>query len=173
MERTEQPRDRLRDRSLILLACLLAPVSGAEAQAPTTGTYLFEYPYNTPELIEDHFIVLEGGGSELRGWYYGTSDEFDAGREGYLPGFFVAPLTGLSVAGDAISFTLNRPGRFFVAPVPRRYRDAEDVPAGMVAEWNVPLPTDSRQYAGTLRGGQIVLDVPGGPRVFQRTESER
>jgi hypothetical protein len=140
---------------------------------PTPGTYVHEYPYNTAELIEDHFIVLEGAGGELRGWYYGTSDEFDAAREGYPPGFFVAPMEGLAITRDQIAFTLNRPARFFAAPVPLQFKSVADVPPGLLDEWNVPLPAESRRYTGTLRGGEIVLEVFGGLRVFVRTELDR
>jgi hypothetical protein len=149
------------------MACVFGQGAEATAQASATTTYAYHYPYNTPELIEDHFIVLESGVDGIRGWYYGTSDEFDAAREGYLPGFFVAPLTGLELTDDAIAFTLHRPSRFFAAPIPLQYRSAADVPPGLLDEWNVPLTTDSRQYTGTLRGGEISLEVPGSPRVFR------
>ena len=160
------------ETSLVLMACTFGPGAGLTAQTPATTTYAFVYPYNTPDLIEDHFIVLESGVGGARGWYYGTSDEFDAAREGYPPGFFVAPMAALDLADDAITFTLNRPSRFFASPVPLGYRSGEDVPPGMLEEWNVPLPTDSRQYTGAMRGGEISLAVPGGPRVF-RTRTER
>jgi hypothetical protein len=161
------------DRALVLIGCLLAQVSDVRAQVPMTGTYVHEYAYSTPELIEDHFIVLAEADGELRGRYYGTSDEFDEAREGYLPGFFVAPMEGLVITGDQVAFTLNRPSRFFAAPVPLHFESVADIPSGLLDEWDVPLPAESRQYAGTLLGGEIVLAVPGGPRVFVRTEPGR
>ena len=94
--------------------------------------------------------------------------EFDAAREGYLPGFFVAPMSGLVISSSAISFTLERPERFFVSPVPLEYRSVTEVPPRRIDEWSVPLPTRSRRYGGAVRTDGITLDVPGGPRVFHR-----
>jgi hypothetical protein len=146
-------------------------VAGARAQTPPSATYEYVYPYNTPDLVENHFIVLDGTGDEVRGWYYGTSDEFDQAREGYLPGFFVASMADLRMAADAISFTLARPSRFFTAPVPRAYRDASDIPPGSMEEWSVVLTTASRDYVGTWNADTIELRISGGPRVFRRASS--
>ncbi len=142
---------------------LVAPVIvGAQA------VYEYAYPYNTPDLIENHFIVLEGEGTQARGWYYATSDEFDSAREGYLPGFFVAEMADLVLSATSISFSLTRPERFFAAPVPLEYRDVAALPPDLLGEWVVPLPVASRAYVGTRNGNEIVLDVPGTPRAFRR-----
>ena len=113
-------------------------------------------------------FTTPSSGPEPRGWYYGTSDEFDQAREGYLPGFFVAPMSSLALSSTTIAFTLERPDRFFTAPVPLEYRDGGAVPTGVLEEWRVPLPTASNTYEGVVRGEEIALDVPGGPRVFRR-----
>jgi len=173
MQRTERPTSRYRNRAVALIACSFPLGSDAGAQTPAVTTYVFDYPYDTPELIEDHLIVLERTATEVRGWFYGTSDEFDAAREAYLPGFFVAPMADLAVSEDAISFVLHRPDRFFASPVPLQYRRAEDVPPGLLDRWNVQVPTASSRYTGTLHDEEIVLQVPGGPRVFRRAETER
>jgi hypothetical protein len=156
----------------LLIAALLTGACGANSSAQTavsSAVYEYVYPYNTPDLIENHYVVLDSAGGELRGWYYGTSDEFDAAREGYLPGFFVAPMETLRITGGAISFRLTRPARFFVAPVPLEYRDADAVPPGALEEWTVPLPTEGREYTGSRGSDNITLTVPGGPRVFHLT----
>ncbi len=143
-------------------------VTSSDAQTPVSpGAYEYVYPYNTPDLIENHYVVLDAAAGEPRGWYYGTSDEFDAAREGYLPGFFVAPMEALRVTGDSIFFRLTRPERFFVAPVPLEYRDSSAVPPGMLEVWSVQLPTQVRDYAGSRGADGITLTVPGGPRVFR------
>jgi hypothetical protein len=156
----------------LILSAMSAAVTavfavGAGAQVPPTAVYEYVYPYNTPDLIENHFIVLDSSGGAVRGWYYGTSDEFDTAREGYLPGFFVAPISGLRLAGEAISFTLTRPARFFTTPVPLQYREGADVPRSLLEEWTIPLTTEAREYAGMLRGSEIELAVQGGPRTFR------
>jgi hypothetical protein len=156
-----------RQVSLSALAVSIAHLAASDAAAQTV-TYEYVYPYNTPELIENHYIVLDMSGDEPRGWYYGTSDEFDAGREGYLPGFFVASMSDLTVSTSAISFTLERPERFFVSPVPFEYRSAGALPVDRIEEWSVPLPTPSRRYEGAVRPDTITLELPGGPRAFAR-----
>jgi hypothetical protein len=149
----------------LLVALVHATGAGAAAQVVT---YEYVYPFNTPDLIENHYLVLDTSGPEPQGWYYGTSDEFDAAREGYLPGFFVAPMMDLALSAAAISFAIERPARFFAAPVPLEYRGTADVPADLLGEWSVPLPAAARTYGGARNEDSITLDVPGGPRVFQR-----
>jgi hypothetical protein len=88
---------------------LLPSLVGAQSQGEMPcGTYGYTYPHNTENLSEDHYILLDCSGERLRGWYFGTSDDFDRAREGYLPGFFVVEMTDVAVAGDSIHFTLAR-----------------------------------------------------------------
>ena len=134
------------------------------------AVYEYTYPYNTQNLNENHFVVLEAVGPPARGWYYGTSDEFDSAREVYLPGFFVAEMSDLRLSETEISFSLTRPLRFFTSQVPLEYRDVADIPPGLLAEWSVPLRVESRTYIGTRSGDGVVLDVAGGPRVFRLRE---
>ncbi len=153
------------------LSCVLLIAAWALiTPAPAVGQVVYEYTYqyNTPDLIENHFIVLDSEGAQARGWYYGTSDEFDRAREGYLPGFFVAEMSNLMLSETSISFTLTRPERFFTSPVPLEYRDASSIPAGLLDEWSVPLVVESRAYAGARSGGEIAMDDIQPPRVFRR-----
>ena len=149
----------------------LATACTPRAQAPAPGVYRFVYPYSTPDLVEDHLIVLDTVGGVLRGWYYGTSDDFDDAREGYLPGFFVADMEGLTLSGDTLTFTL-RPARMFTAPVPLRYRSAPEVPAGALAPWKGPVREPERRFTGTLEADRITGGTPFGPRVFNRSAAE-
>ncbi len=152
--------------SWVLALTLLWAPSGALAQSGAV-VYEYAYPYNTPDLIENHHIALEAGADGWSGWYWGTSDEFDRGREGYLPGFFVAPLTDLRVSATEIAFTIVRPERFFTASVPLEYRNARDVPSGRLVEWSIPLTTDTVRYTGSRTADGIVLRTQGGDRVFR------
>jgi hypothetical protein len=80
------------------------------AQAKTgqiTGTYEYIYPYNTSDLQENHYIELKENKGRLSGTYYGTSDEFDKGREGYLPGFFKVEMKEISFKNDILEFTIT------------------------------------------------------------------
>ncbi len=72
-----------------------------------TGVYEYVYPYNTSDLIENQYIVLINNGNKLEGYYYGTSDEFDEAREGYLPAFFVTKMEDLIIYNATIKFTLH------------------------------------------------------------------
>jgi hypothetical protein len=151
-----------------------AAVATHTVQISLSGTYEFVYPHNTPDLIENHYIVLEDGGGRLRGWYYGTSDDFDSAREGYLPGFFVAELEDLQIAGDSIRFTLAVPRTaYFTKPVPLQHRSAADIPADRLERWQVSPTADRREYSGSFAGDRIVLALERGERVFARMPLRR
>jgi len=143
----------------------LARVAPANAQV---AVYEHGYVFNAGDLNENHFIVLDSTITPVRGWYYGTSDEFDTAREGYLPGFFVARMRELAVIDDRISFALDRPGAFFTVPVPLRYRSPEEI-LGTLSAWDVPLPAMTVRYEGRITPGLITLRLERGERVFRRT----
>ena len=168
-------------RAVISLTHSLAFALGSWACAPadspddvgttetTPAIYEYVYPYNTDQLIENHYIVLDSPDGALRGWYYGTSDEFDTVREGYLPGFFVAELQELRVADDSIAFTLHAP-EMFTAPVPIEYRDAAEVVSrGDLSRWEGPTLAKRRSYRGVMTAGEIVLRDERGTRLFRRS----
>jgi hypothetical protein len=157
----------------ILTISIAAPV-GCDAQSESEGSvyprvYEYTYEYNTPTLVENHYIVLDSAGGTIRGWYFGTTDDFDSGREGYLPGFFVAAMEDLRVTGDSISFTL-RPRELFASPVPLRYRETADVPRDSLGQWTGPALDAERSYTGTATADRIALDTDRTPRVFLRVE---
>lgn len=161
-------RRRAAARACALALAALATACTARAQGPAPGLYRSVYPHSTPELVEDNVIVLDTVGGARRGWYYGTSDDFDEAREGYLPGFFVADMEELTLSGDTLTFTL-RPARMFTAPVPLRYRSAREVPAGVLAPWEAPVREPARRYRATVQADRITVETPFGPRVFTRS----
>lgn len=157
------------------LTTLLAAALGCGGQsAPTTApyprVYEYTYEYNTATLVENHYIVLDSAGGAIRGWYYGTSDDFDSAREGYLPGFFVAEMEELRVSEDTISFTL-RPQELFASPVPIRYRDAATIPRELLGTWTGPTLETARSYSGRVTAKRISLDDDRKQRVFLRRQS--
>jgi hypothetical protein len=152
-------------RYVVALLLALGWVVPAGAQVTV---YEHGYMFNTGDLNENHFIVLDSIISPVRGWYYGTSDEFDTAREGYLPGFFVARMRDLVLIDDRISFALDRPGAFFTVPVPLRYRSPDEI-LGTLSAWDVQVPDTTVRYEGRVTPGLITLRLERGVRVFRRT----
>ena len=145
--------------------------AGSPLPVPT-GTYRYDYPMDTPELVEDQFIVIDSAGGAPRLWYYGTSDEFDLAREGYRPAFFVAQATDLVLSADSLSFQLTvQPAEYFTDPVPRSYRSTAAVP-GERADQAIfrSIPAGPRGYAGRVEGRELVLRTPGGLRRYQKID---
>jgi hypothetical protein len=152
---------------------LVGPVASQAPGAEACGAFEYTYPYNTEHLNENHFIVLACSEDPLQGWYYGTSDDLDPGREGYLPGFFVAEMGDLNLTGDQIRFTIEVPAdAYFASPVPLIYRRAECVPRDRYESWRPGMPAGPRYYRGTISADAIVLQIDGGERVFVRVERD-
>jgi hypothetical protein len=152
----------------VLLAAACKPVAQESAAPEYPRIYQYTYPHNTPSLNENHYIVLDSLEDGVRAWYYGTSDDFDSVREGYLPGFFVAEMENLRITDDSISFTL-RPREMFTSPVPLEYRRAADAPAGTLERWTGPSLAELRRYAGTRANDRLVLE----DRVFGQARDRR
>ena len=133
------------------------------------GTYVYFYEYNIPSLEENHYVVLEADDGELTGWYFGTTDDFDSGREGYLPGFFVAPMADLTVVGNSIFFSLRVSSEeCFSKPVPRHYRSAGEVPTDEIERWPQTIRMEPRAYEGVITPDGIEMSVGGRPRSFSK-----
>jgi hypothetical protein len=155
-------------------ATLALSACGAQAgprDAAYPRLYHYTYEYNTATLVEDHYILLDSVAGSLRGWYYGTTDDFDSAREGYLPGFFVAGMEELRVSGDSIAFTL-RPRALFAAPVPLRHRDPAEVPRDSLPGWTGPSIESMRNYTGRVTADSITLQLQPRPRVFVRAQRQ-
>lgn len=78
-------------------------------------------------------LYIEDGILE-KGFFWGTTDEFDAGREGYECGYFVLPMTEIRHEKDSISFKLSLittehgeiENSFVKAPVDRHIRSWQE-----------------------------------------------
>ncbi len=116
------------------------------------GVYEYVYPDNIPDLIENHYIVLKNGG----GLYYGTSDEFDEARAGYLPGFFVVPMQDLSISGDGIRFKLEiTSADLFAKAIPLKFKSSAEAKKAGYKQWEIGCPQQIKRYKGEVRGDTL------------------
>ncbi|MCM1447660.1 MAG: hypothetical protein NC113_05485 [Bacteroides sp.] len=85
--------------------------NGQEEHRRDTLLYYHHDPTNDkfPDLIPDdsYMELYMEDGIVRKGFFWGTSDEFDDAREGYECGFFVLPLTKIHHGNDSITFHLT------------------------------------------------------------------
>jgi hypothetical protein len=123
-----------------------------------SGIYEYIYPHNTTDLIENHFIVLETSPGQLTGYYYGTSDEFDEEREGYLPAFFVAKMHDLKIANDTLCFTLIvNNNDFLTKAVEIKYKSTNDAIKAGYKNWENIIPTAPKKYKGVFKDSSTII----------------
>lgn len=123
-----------------------------------SGVYEYVYPDNTPDLIENHFIVLSTVNNKLTGYYYGTSDEFDEAREGYLPAFFVAKMDNLLIKGDTIRFTLKADNSdFLTSAVDLKYKSTKDAVDAGYKIWKNKISTKPTNYIGLFKNDKTIF----------------
>jgi hypothetical protein len=143
--------------------------SDREIRDKFIGTFEFVYPYNTSDLIENQYIVLCKNESQYHGLYYGTSDEFDENREGYLPGFFVATMEKLVIDGDTIKFTLNVKNKdIFDKAVELKYKSADEARQNGYEKWIQTLEFEPRNYIGTIKDNSIIFNGYIDKREFKK-----
>lgn len=133
-----------------------------------SAIYEFVYPHNAG-VKENHYIVLVFQGRTLRGRYYGTSDEFDEGREGYLPGFFVTEMLDLQLRGDSIKFRLKiDDGDLFTQPIRLNVENSAMARGLGYESWDVKMPNIERSYIGMIRADTMLIkgDRPSSNKLF-------
>jgi len=130
-----------------------------EDQDKYIGTFEFVYPYNTEDLIENHFIVINKNGDLYSGLYYGTSDEFDESREGYLPGFFVAPMEQLTITNGTLKFTLSVENQnVFNKAVELKYKSSEEARQNGYETWPNMMRFEPKTYFGFINNDSIIIN---------------
>lgn len=127
-----------------------------------TGVYEYTHPNN---VRENNYIYLKNVNDVIEGYYYGTSDEFDEAREGYLLGFFVAKLKNIEFAGDTIRFVLDvNNDDIFTQPIKVGVKSTKEVTNN--THWDNFIPMVPKKYQGVFlspstiyfRGEQDYLD---------------
>lgn len=135
------------------------------------GIYEFVYPDNTEDLIENHYIKLILEQESLAGKYYGTTDEFDEAREGYLPGFFVTDLFDLQIQGDSIKFVILCSNEdFFTKPIDLQIQNSDEARKQGYVKWDVRLRTNMKKYSGFIQGDTILIKDDFNDRHYFRVE---
>jgi len=91
-------------------------------------------------------------------FYYGTSDEFDEAREGYLPGFFISPMDNLQISGDTIKFILKTDNSdFLTKPVDLTIQSTKEAINAGYKNWENKIPTNSETYIGLIKGSETIF----------------
>ena len=170
-------------------ATKLTPEEERSAYDNMAATFYY-YTYNDgrfgPEnaghpSFDDHVIRLETRGENIKGWYYGNTDDCITGRENYYPGFFVCPMEQLEIKGGRIRFRISYENITFLnKPLPVDYKSNEDaLRGGRFEKWihnGAALDRKHVIYTGRYRGIEVLLDsnkVTYGKRRFVRiSESE-
>ena len=115
------------------------------------GIYEYIYPDNTPDLIENHFIVISKIDNKLTGLYYGTSDEFDEAREEYLPAFFVSKMDSIEIKEDTLRFILIvHNSDFLTKAVDLRFKSTKEAIKAGYKKWENKISTIPKRYQGVF-----------------------
>ncbi len=128
-------------------------VTDTNATPPTIaeGTYEYVYPYSAGDTSENHYIVLRKVDNLYQGLYYGTSDEFDEAREGYLPGFFVTPMKELNIEDDTIRFMLEVPSsEMFTQTVDLQFESFRQASESGYELWPQEMNLAPKRYVGVI-----------------------
>lgn len=109
---------------IMILTCMSCTSSET---ANTDGVYLY-LQSNEALSTESNIIELTyERGKIVSGYMWCTSDEFDWGREGYMPGFSVIPMSDIAHNDDTLTFTLNPDDtHFFSSPVDVTIHSAQE-----------------------------------------------
>jgi hypothetical protein len=115
------------------------------------GTYEYVYEHNT-DIVENHYIQIKNG----KGFYFGTSDDFDNAREGYYVGFFRARMDSLKISRTNISFSLFvNDSMFFDKPItPFSVKNNK-------SNWTNGIQYNWRKYDGKINGDTIEIVTDG------------
>jgi len=122
------------------------------------GIYEYVDPYNKQDSSDNQYIVLTKTNDEITGLYYGTTDEFDEEREGYLAGFFVSPMDKLQINGDTIRFILNTSNSdFLTKPIDLKIKTTKEAIGKGYKNWDNKIPTTPKTYLGLIQDSVTIF----------------
>ncbi len=162
---------------LIQLNVLVGQPFAADQEVHKRDTLLYywhdtmydKYPNLVPE--DSHMELYIEDGIVKKGFFWGTTDEFDEVREGYGCGFFVLPMTEIRHEGDSISFKLSliraKNGRivdsFVKAPIDRHIRSWQKA-LSCYQKWDC--------ISGGMYRNDVLFSISFGQK-FKNTTSKR
>ena len=139
------------------------------------GAYEYYYPHNTNNLIENHYIVFEEENGKVIGRYYGTSDDFDDGREGYLPGFYVAEIMRPNIKNSELSFDVAiSEDDLFLNNIGHKVKSSSEINKENHPRWihdyqpDIRLSRSTIHLSGKLIDGDIHIQTKNGLRWFRK-----
>jgi len=133
------------------------------------GVYEYVYEYNSEDLIENHYIEIKEKNKNISGVYYGTSDDFDEAREGYLPGFFKAEMKNIKITAKNIIFEIYVSNAdMYKKPITPLKKEKEN------PLWGVGGKKSKRIYSGDISAGIIMIKTKGfDPRKFKKVSANK
>lgn len=125
-----------------------------------SGTYEYVNPYNSLDLIQNHFIVLAKNSDDTySGRYYGVTDLFDPERTEYAAGFFVLPMQNILIEGENLSFDLvPTQTDFFNETINLSMNSSADALSAGLTPWEVYAVWEKKSFTAKLLGGTISLE---------------
>ena len=148
---------------LLMIVSLCSPTAYCNDKGIPSGIYEYVYKYNTKTLKENHYIKISKTSGKSIGYYYGTSDDFDNAREGYLPGFYSQKMINLQIKGNKISFEI-KPKKFFnkaITPIKEKNTNSD---------WDIKIKhIETRYYYGEYREKKLNIKSDGiDVRIFKK-----
>lgn len=144
------------DKTIFFIILALLFSANRPIMASTPDTLYFHYYASGMDGVkkidmEDKIIVIVKDKHRYKCFFYGTSDDFEEAREGYLPGFISIEATNLSFSGGEISFHLNSTNHnFYSQPVEIGLHTDENIIAAGYRLWL--QPSENCWCDVTLRG---------------------
>ncbi|MDR2910474.1 MAG: hypothetical protein LBV47_03790 [Bacteroidales bacterium] len=161
--------------TILILAILTIARSGygqnnREQYEERSDKYTGVYEYVDPHSSEgDQYIILTEVNGKTAGFYYGTSDEFDEAREGYLPAFFVLPMNQLKINADTIEFVLTvENSDYLTRPVDLGITSTLEAMKSGYVNWGNRLPPASKKYIGVISPNAESISFRGETGSFDR-----
>ena len=135
------------------------------------GIYEYDYPHDTKDMNENQYIAFKKEGDSVRGWYFGTSDEFDEAREGYLPGYFISEIEDLTIKGDSIFFYIvTGYDKCYSTRFPIGYIDTTKI-NNLYDRWHVTGNDQMIGFSVKVDGLKLYLDMLGETRTYKKTRN--